>query len=96
MSKYRNVKLATIDPYMPRFLPIQNKSPGPSNYNQEDYKGDKTKYFLSNYQGKGNRPFDREARFTFSHCKTDENPGPGNYQIKSAFDAENAKKSFHF
>jgi hypothetical protein len=85
VSKYRDVKLATIDPYTKRFDPVEDKSPGPSNYEPEDYTGDKTKYLLSNYQGKGNRPFDKEARFTFSHWKTDSNPGPGRYEIKSGF-----------
>jgi hypothetical protein len=40
---------------------------------------------LSQRRGKGTRPFDQEMKFTFGYWKTNENPGPADYQKPSEF-----------
>ena len=36
---------------------------------------------VSSYRGAGSRHFDKELRFTDSHWKLSENPGPGKYAV---------------
>lgn len=46
---------------------------------------DKGRFVLSQRRGKGTRPFDREMKFTVGYWKTNENPGPTDYEKPSEF-----------
>jgi hypothetical protein len=86
ISKYGDCKLAKIDPNTKRFPEIKH-SPGPSTYSHVDGSMESGRYTLSRHNGKGGRVFNREARFTSSHWKPSDNPGPTNYHVSSDFHA---------
>lgn len=94
VSKFSDVKMAKIDPHSKRFPEIK-QAPGPSSYSHADGQMADGKYTLSRHSGKGGRVFSREARFTSSHWKPSENPGPSNYYVSNDFKAAYGNKLNH-
>jgi hypothetical protein len=90
VSKFSDVRMATIDPNTKRFPEIKH-GPGPSSYSHVDGEMASGKYTLSRHSGKGGRVFSREARFTSSHWKPSNNPGPSNYYVSTDFAAAYGK-----
>lgn len=77
-TKYKGTKYGTIESKINRFPEIR-VTPGPGEYYLEDINPSANGYVISNFRGRGSRHFDHEARFTDSHWKVNENPGPGRY-----------------
>jgi hypothetical protein len=84
--------MAKIDPNTKRFPEIR-QAPGPSSYSQVDGEmANGSRYTLSRHNAKGGRVFSREARFTSTHWKPTDNPGPSNYYVSNDFKAAYGNK----
>lgn len=84
VSRFSDTKYSQINKTK-RFKEYKEKTPGPNAYQTIDNFTDKGKFVLSQRRGKGTRPFDRENKFTYGYWKTNQNPGPAEYQKPSEF-----------